>query len=272
MLDAGLDQASGLRRLFARRMLRVLPVATDPLEPDSSQFVVNLAAALSRTGWNPIVIDGLRDGVAAQLGMDLPLELADLLEGHRSFASVAQHSTEGFCVLPAPRGLSQLARDPAAAEAVFGAIASLEESFDIALVSATGPTLGALLGRREAETALRCGPDDDDLTATYARLKSLVTAHGLSRFRVVFDHAATPAEIAHRHRRLAGAARRFLAAAVEYGGSIAPGDDQRLAARARASVFAVAAQGSAARAFERIASAARDWQLSAYEAAGAAIH
>ncbi len=35
---------------------------------------------------------------------------------------------------------------------------------------------------------------------------------------------------------------------------------------------AVAAQGRAARAFERIASAAREWQLPAYDAAGPTIH
>jgi flagellar biosynthesis protein FlhG len=272
MLDRGRDQAFGLRRLFGARELRLLPVASEAGDRQAGGFVVNLAAALARAGRHPVVIDAHPLGAASQLGMRPKYELADLLRGERTFASVAQRSAEGFSVLCAHRGLVELGDDGDAADAVFSAIASLRESFDIALVHASGSVLGDLLAHRPTETAVLCGPRDDDLTATYARLKSLVHAHGLSRFRVVFDRASQPAEIVLRHHRLAAVAERYLAAAVEYGGSIAPGDDLRDALRARASVFAVAAQGSTARAFERIANAARHWQLPAFEATVSTIH
>ena len=272
MLDGGGDQASGLRRLFARRALRVLPLASEAADTSARVLVVNLAAALARTGWTPLVIDGHRDGVAAHLAIPARLELADLIDGNHRFGAVALRSEEGFSVLPAARGLGQIARDPAAADATFGALASLSERFDIALVHANGATLGALLGQRAAETALVCGAEDLDLTATYSQLKALVRRHGLTRFRVLFDGDVDPQKIAARHRRLAGAAQKFLAAVVEYGGAIAPGEELGQAARARASVFSVAAQGLPARAFERIAGAARHWHLQAYEAAGATIH
>ena len=272
MLDAGRDQAFGLRQLFVRPSLRVLPVVGEHARAQSGAFVLNLAAALSRLGCRPIVIDGMRDGVAASLGNAQRLDLADLLEGRREFCAVAMRSREGLCVLPAARGLAGLTRDAAVAEATFSAIASLEEGFDIAILHAPGATLGALFSGQMAETVMLCGPGEDDLTATYGRLKSMANDHGLSRFRVVFDQVQAPAATERRHRRLASAANRFLSVAVEFGGEIVHGREFELARQARSSVFSVAAQGPAARAFESIASRARDWELASFDSGGPAIH
>ena len=101
MLDGGLDQASGLRRLFARRALRVLPVASESSDAGATRFVVNLAAALSRMGWQPIVLDGREDGVAGFLGLRPTLELADLLTADHRFERVGLNSHAGFSILPA---------------------------------------------------------------------------------------------------------------------------------------------------------------------------
>lgn len=272
MLDGGLDQASGLRSLFGKRGLRLLAVADGPCKPGASAFVLNLAAALARIGLNPVIIDGQRDGVSGMLGLPRRHELSDLLEADRSFASVATRTAEGFSVLPAERGLARIAADPDAAEATFSALAALSDGFDIALVSAPDATIGALIRRSGAETALLCGPGDKDLTATYARMKTLVRKQGLSRFRVVFGGSSLPAAVAVRHQRLAAVADRYLAAAVEYGGAFDDDDSVGRALLVRASVFAVAERGRVARAFERIASAAREWQLPAYQPAGATIH
>ncbi len=272
MLDGGLDQASGLRRLFARRALRVLPVASESSDAGATRFVVNLAAALSRMGWQPIVLDGRDDGVAGFLGLRPTLELADLLTADHRFERVVLNSHAGFSILPAAQGLPMLGADPRAADAVFSALASLGRGFEVALVHGDGATLGPLLGRRIAETTLVCGPADEDLTATYARLKALVTSYGMSRFRVVFDRAASAAETAMRHRRLATVAQRYLSASVEYGGLVLQDDSGACAGAVGAGGFTVAAGGRAARSFERIASAAREWQLPAFDCAGPTIH
>jgi flagellar biosynthesis protein FlhG len=272
VLEGGLDQAAGLRRLFARRALRVLPLAGGDESRAEPAFVLNLAAALARAGWRPIVVDGQRRGLSARLAGEPALELADLLEGQRSFESVVIRSPEGFSVLPAACGLAQVASDPAAADAMFGAIAAVRDGYDIALVHANPATLGALLGGHQAEPAVVCGPAERDLTAAYARLKALATGHGFSRFRVVFDRAPSPVISAQRHRRLAEVADRFLSAAVAYGGAVAPHDDAQAALRARASVFSVASGSGAARSYERLAAAAQQWTLPAFESAGATIH
>jgi hypothetical protein len=264
MFEPGHDQASGLRRLFKPRALRLLPVAVDPQPSVSAAFALNLAAALVRSGWNPIVLDAHRQGVGSLFGLDSGYELDDLMAGRCSFSQAMRRSPEGVAVLMARRGLGSIAADPRTAEAVFSALASLSGAFDVALLHAPAATLGALLCEQEAETALLCGPDDRDLTDTYARLKSMVNDHHLSRFRVVFDGTHSPADAASRHRRLAAAAARFLDVSVLFGGSMGKGADRDAAVRDRRSVFSVAADGPAARAFERIASAAHDWRMPAF--------
>ncbi|HPA90794.1 MAG TPA: hypothetical protein PK072_16100 [Quisquiliibacterium sp.] len=272
MLDGGLDQASGLRRLFSRRALRVLPVVSERDDAGATRFVTNLAAALARMGLQTIVVDGRRDGVAGLLGLRATLDLADLLTADLRVERVVLDCPQGFSVLPAAHGLPMLGADPAAADAVFSALAALGRGFEVALVHADGATLGPLLGRADAETTLVCGPEDEDLTTVYARLKALVTGHGLSRFRVVFDRADSPIAAASRHRRLASVAHRYLSACVEYGGLVLPDEAGAAGGRTRTEGFTVAAGGRAARSFERIASAAREWHLPAFDRAGPTIH
>lgn len=272
MFEPGLDQASGLRRLFKPRTMRVLPVVADPRPADSASFALNLATALSRNGWNPIVIDAHRQGVTALLGLESRYELSDLIEGRCSFVQAVRRGGDGVAVLSAQRGLGMLVSDPEAAEAVFSALASLKGGFDVALVHAPASMLGALLRSQDVETALLCGPEDHDLTETYARLKGLVNDFRMSRFRVVFDGFQSQADVADRHRRLASVASRFLDAAVSFGGAVGRGADLDEAKRERTSVFSVAAQGPAAQAFERIASAAHEWRLAAFTPDRRSIH
>ncbi len=272
MFEAALEQASGLRRLFRQRTMRLLPVIADPRPADSASFALNLAAALGRAGWNPIVIDAHRQGVASLLGLELRHDLEDLIEGRCRFAQALRRGRDGVPVLAAQRGFDALARDPRAAEAVFSAVASLEGAYDVALVHAPAASLGALLQAQDVETTLLCGPDEADLTETYARLKSMVNDYRMSQFRVIFDGFDSQADVAACHRRLAAVAARFLDAAVSFGGSVARDADLDEAVRERTSVFAIAARGPAARAFERIASAAHEWRLPAFTPDRRTIH
>ena len=92
MFEAALDQASGLRWLFRPRAMRLLPVMADPRPADSATFSLNLAAALARGGWNPLVIDAHRQGVAALLGLELRHDLDDLIEGRCRFAQALRRA------------------------------------------------------------------------------------------------------------------------------------------------------------------------------------
>jgi flagellar biosynthesis protein FlhG len=272
--DSRHDQASGLRRLFRPRGLRLLPVVSDPRPGLSSVFAFNLAAALRRGGARPIVIDAHRDGVPALAGLDARRDLRDLLEGSCSVDQVLRTSREGLTILPARHGAGALVAHPGMAEAVFSAIASFRDGYDVALFHAPAALLGRLLPERGVDFTFLCGLQDEDLTATYAWLKMMVRDFGLTRFRVVFDagESESELEVVGRHRRLAQAAARFLEAEVAFGGSVWRDPDLEEALRARASVFALTADASSARAFERIATLAQDWRLPAFAPAERTIH
>lgn len=274
MFESRLDQASGLRRLFRPRGLRLLPLVSDPRPNVSTVFALNLAAALARSGARPIVIDAHRDGVPALVGVACKRELQDLLEGRCRVGEVLCNSVDGVAVLPARRGMASLVGQPALQEAVFSAIGGFEGGYDVGVFHAPAALLGTMLPGYGADTTLLCGPHEDDLTSTYGWLKAMVREHGLSRFRVVFDSGdgETEFDTTARHRRLAEVAARFLEAQVAYGGTLCREPELEEAVRLRASIFALSADGACARAFERIAHGAHEWHLPAFEPAERRIH
>lgn len=267
MFESVADQATGLRRLFRPRRLRLLPVLADGPGAHSADFALNLAVAMAREGLTPLVIDAHPQGVAAYCALNCGWELQDLIDGECRIEQAIRRADAGVSVLGARRALAGLARDPHAAEAVFSALASLRDAYDVAIVHAPGPLMGPWLSQHAGESTLLCGTDEQSLTDAYARIKRMVCEFQVSRFRVVFDACESPALAAERHRRLADAAGRFLEAAVGLGGVLHRDRDREAAREARASVFAVAADGPAARAFSRIASTAHDWLLPVFEPA-----
>ncbi len=274
MFDSPLDQASGLRRLFRPRGLRLLPLVSDPRPDVSAVFALNLAAALAHTGSRPIVIDAHRDGVPALVGLGRGRDLQDLLDGRCRVGEAVRRTVDGIAVLPARRGAAAMAGQPALLEAVFSAIGAVQEGYDVGLFHAPAALLGAVLPGHAADITLLCGPYEDDLTSTYSWLKAMARDHGLARFRVVIDAQDGESEFdaTLRHRRLAEVAARFLEVDVAYGGSVVRGPQLIDALRQRASIFALAADGSCARAFERIANGAQEWRLTTFEQAGRRIH
>lgn len=268
MFERREDQAAGLRELFARRDVRVLPLVG---HVDQAPFVVNLAAALSMIGRRTLVLDGERGCVAPTVGLRARWDLSHLLAGDLSFRDVAMRSREGFWVMPAARGLATLARAGADAEDLFSGFSRLDEPFDTVLACAAPETLAPLLARRGEETALVCGTSVHDIAQAYAQIKAMRIGHGLSRFRVIFSRAPSLADATAAHQRLADTVERFLGAELAFGGAIESQGALSKAERARASVFSVAADSQAARAFERLAASCLDWPLPVFgttEAAG----
>jgi len=274
MFESPLDQASGLRRLFRPHGLRLLPLVSDPRPDVSAVFALNFAAALARGGSRPIVVDAHREGVPALVGRGRGLDLQDLLDGRCRAGEVLRSSVDGVAVLPARRGSASLAGQPALLEAVFSAIGALDEGYDVGLFHAPAAILGAALPGHGEDIALLCGSHEDDLTSTYGWLKAMAREHRLSRFRVVFDAQDGESEfdLTLRHRRLSEVAARFLEVEVAYGGSVCRDPALEDALRMRSSIFSLAADGTCARAFERLANGAQSWRLAAFEPAQRRVH
>jgi flagellar biosynthesis protein FlhG len=272
MFEARHDQAMGLRRLFGTPGIRVLPFACGAQPGGSAGFVLNLAAALYRLGRRPIVLDGDRGLLAPTLGLRARYDLVHLLAGEREFEDVAMRAIEGFSVMPAARGLSELVRNGSCGRALFTGFARLADPFDTILLCADPGMLAPLIGSQAGEAALVSGTDPRAIADAYARIKALRTVYGQDRFRIFYHRAASPSAAADSHERIASTASRFLGAAVAFGGVIEDEHALAVAERAKATVFRVAAGCDAARAFERIAASALEWPLPVFGDAATTLH
>ncbi len=103
------DQAAGLRALFARPCVRVLPVIV-PSEHDQTRTVwlAKLAEAFARHGERTLVLDTVRAQVGAAFGLRARHDLEHALTGQCSLAAVTLDAAPGLCVMPAARALEAL--------------------------------------------------------------------------------------------------------------------------------------------------------------------
>lgn len=276
MFGPYLDQASGLRRLFARRSVRVLPVAAATGDAQSAAFVINLASAMVRIGRHPLVLDGIGGAIVDSLGMHGQADLVDLLEGRLSIHGVARSTVEGFDVMRADRGLASFVASGGHHDALFSAFGQLARPFDLVVVCAPPETIGGLLGRSSPYSPLILCTDGRSPMTPYAEIKRLATRYGFERFQLAFYQVGSRDAAEQSHGRIAAAAGRFLGSAVEFAGAIERDsvldDAWERAGGAGASVFAFAPQSDAARSFAGIARASLGWALPEFAPTGPTIH
>lgn len=200
MFEAGQDQATGLRRLFAPTQLALLPLGCATGDAFDRRSVAQIARALQRAGRRPLLLDFLADGA--------------LLPRRAGAAELA--------------ALAHRLREQAHRDGVH---------FDVALVAADPLRLADLTAGMADRIVLLVRGEDGALAQVYSLIKALRLAHGLARYVATFREPACRQAVLGSHRRLADAAALFLGAAIEFGGVVGSGADataawDRLAANA----------------------------------------
>ena len=207
MRDAVMDQASGLRRIFARPALYALAVAG----AGGTAVTLNLADALVRQGQRVLVLDRARGEAAAALHLKARYDLMQALAGDVLLADALVTGPGGVSVLPAARGLDCLARDGddwrGRLEVLLAPIAA---PYDAWLVNGVPPA-----GSR-ADVLVVVSPTQNALTEAYARIKALSRERGHGDFRIVVDRARSESAALAAYRSVAEAAHRFLGARLDY--------------------------------------------------------
>lgn len=99
----GDDQAAGLRRLFAARRTRLLPVLAGGATSGQSRWLAQLGEAFARAGEQTVLVDGSRAQIAATLGLRARYDLLHALERHCTAADVQLDAAPGLVVVPAAR-------------------------------------------------------------------------------------------------------------------------------------------------------------------------
>lgn len=220
---ASADQAAGLRRLFAPRGARLLPVIVpDAKSTRRGLALAQLARAFAAAGDRTLVLDAARQNLAHELGQRARFDLFHGLSGERALKEVLLPAAPRLRVAPALRAVEQA---QAHRLSLKGAIGHAAPGADLVLLALEAARLGDLGG----EAILLVGPTAPEVAAAAGELGTLLMrAEGLA-FRLVFaDLEETAARTLFE--RLHGTLTRPGKPAPRWGGSLAgPADAARLA-------------------------------------------
>jgi flagellar biosynthesis protein FlhG len=201
------DQAQGLRRLFAGRvghLRQVIAVAANPHVPFTALALDRLAAALSQLGRQVLVVDAAASAPAAHEFSRLDL------------AAGLEPTKPGVAYLPA-RGLPMLYVDTRGSAARFvEALFDAVPGADALLLHAETAELARMLVRRVARPLLLAADHPESLKHAYASCKLLQQRTGLATFDLVLVAAAGSPRLPAIVQSLRGVAERFIGALVAH--------------------------------------------------------
>jgi flagellar biosynthesis protein FlhG len=241
LLDSGIDQAQGLRRMFGAGPACVIEVLGASAGVGRTTVAVNLAVALARAGRHTLLLDAAAVCAATQ----------------RSAAGVQKAHVPGFAVAPdAPAPLRALA--PAstrpASTASSGPHGAAPEA-DCIVVSASEPQAWNWQTQSATQVLLVVSRPAASITAAYALIKRVGRQPNAApvALQVLVNRVASEAEARQIFGNLADAARSYLGVRLQACGFV-PADPalEQAAAQGR-SVLQTNPDAPASRAFRRLA-------------------
>jgi hypothetical protein len=197
-----LDQADGLRRLFAGRRRCVLPVVANPHVAFGGVVLDHMAAVLASLGHQVLVVDAGAESPA-------PHEMALL-----DLAACIETLTPQVSYLPA-RGLPLLHVDTRGSAAGFiDAVHQAAPRADVVLLHAEALDLSRLLKGRAARPLLLGADHPESIKHAYASCKVLVQRLGLMSFDLLLAASPQSPRLGAICDSLANCADQFLGAAL----------------------------------------------------------
>jgi len=241
LLDSGIDQAQGLRRMFGSGPACVIEVLGASTGVGRTTVAVNLAVALARAGRHTLLLDAAAVCAATQ----------------RSAAGVQKGHVPGFAVAaegePAPLRALAASRRPASAP-LSGPHGAAPEA-DCIVVSASEPQVWNWQTQSATQGLLVVSRPAASITAAYALIKrvGLQPNPAPVALQVLVNRVASEAEARQIFGNLADAARSYLGVRLQACGFV-PADPalEQAAAQGR-SVLQTNPDAPASRAFRRLA-------------------
>jgi flagellar biosynthesis protein FlhG len=207
---APLDQADGLRRLFAGRRQVVVPLVANPYAAFGSVALDRLAAALAAQGRRVLVVD------AAGTAPPLPeLAAVDLAAGIEAI-------TENVAYLPAA-GLPMACVDTrGSAGSMLDALQRAAPGFDTLLLHADAQDLARIFRHRAARPLVLGADHPEAIKHAYASVKLLATRCGLLSFDLLLLAPPRSPRVGAIRDSLAGCAETFLGAVLCHAALVDP--------------------------------------------------
>ena len=212
-----LDQADGLRRLFAASRRHVIPLVANPHVAFSGVVLDRLAAVLANNstgaGRQVLVVD-------AAASSPMPHELADV-----DLAACVERIAPRVCYLAA-RGLPASYVDTRGSAAGFiDAVQEAAPQAEVLLLHADGSDLVRLLKHRAARPVLIGADHPESIKHAYAGAKLLAGRCGLMTFDLLLAAAPHSPRGASIPSSLAGCIENFLGALLRHSALIDPAGD-----------------------------------------------
>jgi len=199
---APLDQADGLRRLFAGSSKKFLPLAANPHVAFGGVAIERLTAALALLGHHTLIVDAADTSPAAPEAA--ALEIGPCIEALAPQVSY----------LPA-RGLPMRHVNTRGSSArLLEELATAAPQADVVIVHASAPDLVRLFTRRAARPLLLAADHPESLKHAYASLKLMVQRCGWMACDLMLVAPPLAPRVPHIARSLARCADSFLGAAV----------------------------------------------------------
>jgi flagellar biosynthesis protein FlhG len=248
------------------RPVRVIAVTGGKGGVGKTSVAVNLATALARRNRRVVLLDGDLGLANADvlLGLSPQYTLAHVLAGERALEEVLLATPQGFHLLPAASGSTDLAQLGADAHlALVRALSSLPLLLDTLIVdTAPGLAHGVLQFAQAAQHVLLVVCDDPaSLTDAYALVKVLSRKHGVRRFLVLANQTRGETSGTQLFERFARVTGRFLDVTLEFAGQIPADEALRRSVREQRTVLERFPLSPAAQAFKKLASAADTWPI-----------
>ncbi|MDE2368401.1 MAG: flagellar biosynthesis protein [Burkholderiales bacterium] len=197
-----LDQADGLRRLFAGRRRHLLPLAANPHVPFSGLVLDRLASAYAAQGRSVLVVDAASTSPAAHelSGVDL--------------AACIEQLAPRVAYLPA-RGLPLSYVDTRGSAGGFiDAVQHAAPQAEVVLLHADGVDLARLLKQRSARPLLLGADHPESIKHAYANAKLLARRCDLMTYDLLLTAAPHSPRAAGIVASLAGCLENFLDATL----------------------------------------------------------
>lgn len=256
MADPARDQAEGLRRLLGKSVPRIFTVVSAHAGVGKTALVVNLAAAIARGGAEVLVLDenAQLGNINDALGLRTRYDLLHALHGEKRLADVTVRASAGFAVLPAARGVREMARASAWRDERVAAVGRVPR-VDVLLADTAPGGASALLapGPATHEVIVVLAGGKAAVTETYGLIKLLHRDHGTRRFRIVVSRVRGDGEARAIFDNVAAVAQRYLGAGLDFLGAISNDPAISRATERHCTVFEASPDAPAAAEFRALA-------------------
>ncbi|MDR0233558.1 MAG: AAA family ATPase [Zoogloeaceae bacterium] len=271
MADFSLDQAAGLRRMFASRQLRIMTFASATRGVGKTTLVANVAVELARQGQEVLVVDenGGRN-LSAFFNVPDKGELTQVLRGKRTLEDTLFSPFPGVRVLPAGRVAERLTSlSPSEQTALRGGIQALSRPVDVLLVdSSSSHVEGFSPWGVAGEAVMVVSGARDSITDAYAMIRKISASFARRHFRILVNRVKSvrSGQIIFGNLKKVAAERGI--ARLEYGGAIPFDHTLKQLGQLCQPIVDALPDNPAAIALREFASRLYDWPDAEYERGG----